>query len=345
MDAKIQMKYVESKNQLADIPTKGSITRNEWHNLWHLFNIINDTTFSCSHFYSHTFLSAGKQSEMSQRSQEISSPGSTTAKARACCLVSRQCVSVGQVYSSDPESPRTTRDSQVWTWEERFSKSRLYSVQHASGNREYGYGSEVSGGLSETHASGNRECTRKVVQNMKDRLRHDESCSDISMNSWEDGHFDMDEIYGFIDAGSIAHGPELRKEFGFFKNSEFESIKRLVRDYRNDNRMKFRNWECIYTRFCDFTLGKTVMLKEQAIKWTRARVFVYSDSVLCLGKMHDPEDAIKKWIPLRELQGLDGEPIDFEWKIFLGATALNILQNSSRPTRESTSHLKTSVTE
>ena len=37
--------------------------------------------------------------------------------------------------------------------------------------------------VSETHASGNREHTRKVVQNMKDRPRHDESRSDISMNS------------------------------------------------------------------------------------------------------------------------------------------------------------------
>ena len=77
VDAKIQMKYVESKNQLADILTKGSFTRDEWHNLLHLFNIMNDTTFSCSH--SST---AGKRSEMSKRSQESSSPGSPTAKAR-----------------------------------------------------------------------------------------------------------------------------------------------------------------------------------------------------------------------------------------------------------------------
>ena len=35
----------------------------------------------------------------------------------------------------------------------------------------------------------------------------------------------MDEICGFIDAGSIAHGPELRKEFGIIQ--EFESIKGL----------------------------------------------------------------------------------------------------------------------
>ena len=133
---------------------------------------MNDTTFSCSHFFnSHPFLSAGKQSEMSKRSQESSPPGSPTAKAKAFCLVSRQCVPVRQDYSSNLESSESTSDSLVWNWEERSAKSRWYSVQHASGNGENG--SEDSGGLSETHASGNREYTRKVVQNMKDRLRHD----------------------------------------------------------------------------------------------------------------------------------------------------------------------------
>ena len=98
---------------------------------------MNDTTFSCSHFSnSHSFLSAGKQSEMSKRSQESSPPGSPTAKARACCLVSRESVSVGQDYSSNPKSPGSTRDSQVRTWEERSAKSGWYSVHHALGNRK-----------------------------------------------------------------------------------------------------------------------------------------------------------------------------------------------------------------
>ena len=54
-----------------------------------------------------------------------------------------------------------------------------------------------------------------------------------------------------------------------------------------------------------------------------------------LGEMHGPEDAIKKWNDqvstlkmchtFRELQGLDGESTDFEWKIFPGATALDLL--------------------
>ena len=132
LDPKVQIKYVESQNQVAELLTKASFSHDEWHNLLHLCNIMNDTTFSCSHFYSHSFLSAGKQSEMSKRSQ---------------------CVSVGQDYSSKPKRPGSTRDSQVRTWEERHEKSGWYSVQHASGNREYS--SEDSGGLAETHPSGN----------------------------------------------------------------------------------------------------------------------------------------------------------------------------------------------
>ena len=102
LDPKVLIKHVESKNQLADILTKGNFTRDEWFYLLHLFNIMNDTTFSCSHFpNSHSFLSAGKRSEMSKRNQESSSSGSPTAKAKTCGLVSRESVMMGEVFSSN----------------------------------------------------------------------------------------------------------------------------------------------------------------------------------------------------------------------------------------------------
>ena len=54
-----------------------------------------------------------------------------------------------------------------------------------------------------------------------------------------------------------------------------------------------------------------------------------------LGEMRGPEDTITRLndqVPIlmmchtfRELQGMDGKPIDFGWKIFPGATALDIL--------------------
>ena len=39
LDPKIQIKYIDTKNQLADILTKGIFTRGEWKNLLCLFNI------------------------------------------------------------------------------------------------------------------------------------------------------------------------------------------------------------------------------------------------------------------------------------------------------------------
>ena len=50
LDPKVQINFVESKNQLADILTKGSFTRDEWHNFLHLFNIMNDNTFPVAAF-------------------------------------------------------------------------------------------------------------------------------------------------------------------------------------------------------------------------------------------------------------------------------------------------------
>ena len=39
LDPQIQIKYIDTKNQLADILTKGNFTRDEWNHLLNLFNI------------------------------------------------------------------------------------------------------------------------------------------------------------------------------------------------------------------------------------------------------------------------------------------------------------------
>ena len=57
LDLKIQFKYIDTKNQLADILTKGNFTRDEWNHLLCFFNI--------SHFSSINSLEA-----MSKRTPE-----------------------------------------------------------------------------------------------------------------------------------------------------------------------------------------------------------------------------------------------------------------------------------
>ena len=47
LDPKIQIKYIDTKNQLADILTKGNFTRDEWNHLLTLFDISHFSSTSC----------------------------------------------------------------------------------------------------------------------------------------------------------------------------------------------------------------------------------------------------------------------------------------------------------
>ena len=69
LDPKIQIKYIDSKNQLADMLTKGSFTRDEWNHL------------SCLLYISH-FSSAECSEVMSKRTQKDSGEERVTAKSK-----------------------------------------------------------------------------------------------------------------------------------------------------------------------------------------------------------------------------------------------------------------------
>ena len=47
LDPKIQIKYIDTKNQLADILTKGNFTRDEWNHILTLFNISHFSSTAC----------------------------------------------------------------------------------------------------------------------------------------------------------------------------------------------------------------------------------------------------------------------------------------------------------
>ena len=70
LDPKMQIKYVDTKKQRADMLTKGRFTKDEGNHLLRLLNIMNFSTFYCSHF-SH-FLSdpPRKQKTVSKGGQE-----------------------------------------------------------------------------------------------------------------------------------------------------------------------------------------------------------------------------------------------------------------------------------
>ena len=52
LDPKIQIRYIDTKNQLADILTKGNFTRDEWNNLLHSCNISHFSSTCCTKNFS-----------------------------------------------------------------------------------------------------------------------------------------------------------------------------------------------------------------------------------------------------------------------------------------------------
>ena len=73
---------------------------------------------------------------------------------------------------------------------------------------------------------------------------------------------------------------------------------------------------------------------ETVISLQRAKVYVFSDSVLCFGKVHQRPDSNEDWKnriewiitdkSYRDYDGINGEPTEFEWNIFPGFTTLQL---------------------
>ena len=73
---------------------------------------------------------------------------------------------------------------------------------------------------------------------------------------------------------------------------------------------------------------------ETVINLQRAKVYVFSDSVLCLGRVHQHPQSNEAWKDrigwivtdeiYRDYDGINGEPPEFEWNIFPGFTTLQL---------------------
>ena len=90
LDPKIQIKYIDTKNQLGDILTKGNFTRDEWNHLLCLFNISHFSSTVCS-------------DTMAKRSEQDSGEERVTAKSRP--MINLVATTPSLVSSSTSVSP------------------------------------------------------------------------------------------------------------------------------------------------------------------------------------------------------------------------------------------------
>ena len=93
LDPKIQIKYIDTKNHLADILAGRNFTRDEWNHLLSLFNVSHFSSAVCS-------------DTMAKRSQQDSREERFTAKSRPMMNLTARMPSV--VSSSTSSNPVRT---------------------------------------------------------------------------------------------------------------------------------------------------------------------------------------------------------------------------------------------
>ena len=82
LDPNIQIRYIDTKHQIADILTEGNFTRDEWNNLLHLYNISHVSSACCAQNFS--LISCPKK--MAKRVQEQKEEERVVVKSRPTAM-------------------------------------------------------------------------------------------------------------------------------------------------------------------------------------------------------------------------------------------------------------------
>ena len=236
---KIHIKYIDSKNQLADILTKGNFTRDEWNHLLCLFNI--------SHFSSTNCLEV-----MSKRTQEDAGEEGVTAKSKSMMnLVSRCSVRDPNVLASTAsESPGKTRyESQIplSSWNEQQPRTgrpvmAASSSDYSEWNIDKKWSSQVwksdemleARTVRPVRGQSFTQHTDKFVIDDDDMDSDTVTESDISLRSRSFLHRVNDRLRKILDQSSkdamqdidkrsIIHGKEKLRKFTFHQKTREQS--------------------------------------------------------------------------------------------------------------------------
>ena len=380
LDPKIQIKYIDTKNQLADILTKGNFTRDEWNHLLSLFNISNFSSTVCS-------------AAMAKRAQQGSGEERVTAKSRPMMnLTARTPSAVSSSTSSNPE--RTSygyQDPEQPVLDDRAGKP----VETSRSNYSQDYGPSWS---SQVWKSGDGEHDRpgKPDRNSWDSLgkvdphrgehllgstahsaRYEEAIHDRT------GRPASENVQGKADFENFIMGSEttefvnkvrnqvrIRQKrmssnaedctehsiiWGMFMATTLNAVTFMGKNYsamqnvvQNEENLTLKQMfdvtaQTIHNEEEIYCLDKVVYQKNS---WTQlslindpviislqsTKVYVFSDSVLCLGKVLQHPECNEAWKNrvagvraernYSDFEDVKGESTEFEWNIFPGFTTL-----------------------
>ena len=382
LDPKIQIKYIDTKNQLADILTKGNFTRDEWNRLLTLFNI--------SHFSSTACIAA-----MAKRAQQDSGEGRVTEKSRPMMNLTARTPSFVSSSASanpertsygyqDPEQPvlddragkpvETSRSnysqdyglswsSQVWksgdgehdrpgqpdqnSWDSlgkvdpHRGEYLLGRTAHSARNEETIH--DRTGRPASENVQGKANFEKFIVGSdtteFVNKVRNQVRIRQKRMSNNAEDCTEHSIIWGMFMATTLNAVTFMGKSYSTMQNVVQNEEKITLKQMFDITAQTIHNDEEIYC------LDKIVY---QRNTWTQlslindpvviglqsAKVYVFSDSVLCLGKVLQHPECNEAWKSrvagvravrsYRDFEDVKGESTEFEWNIFPGFTSLQL---------------------
>ena len=293
LDSKIQIKYIDTKNQLADILTKGNFTRDEWNHLLNLFNI--------SHFSSTACTAA-----MSKRAQQESGEERVTAKSRPMMNLTARMPSV--VSSSTSSNPvRTSYGYQdprkSFAGDDRSGKPERPSPPGYS-KEDYGQSwssQEWKRGAAAHDRSGKPEKTswdmmQQVVPHREEPLldgnahsvRYGEMIHDGSVKPEKVNYQEEAESETFVMGSDAAEFVNKVKDQVRSRQKRMSNVAESGEEHEINGLDKI-HWEQNSWR------QLSLIGDEKIINLQRTKVYVFSDSVLCLGRILQHPDSNEAW--------------------------------------------------
>ena len=109
LNTKIKIKYVDIKNQLADLLTKGSFTSDEWCNLLRLFNIMYFSTSLAAIVVQMKWQAPWRRKFSGRKTGEEPA----VAKPRSTCLIARNVLNQKQPSSSGSDASNVPVNPQL----------------------------------------------------------------------------------------------------------------------------------------------------------------------------------------------------------------------------------------
>ena len=389
LDPKIQIKYIDTKNQLADILTKGNFTRDEWNHLLTLFNI--------SHFSSTACTAA-----MAKRAQQESGEERVTAKSRPMMNLTARMPSVvssstssnpgrtsygyqdpGKSVASDdrtgkpvqPSPPGYSQEDYGRSWSSQEWKSGAAEHDRSGKPEEISWDTlqKVDPHREEPLLGGNAHSARygelihdrtgqpvsenlqgkaysenfvmdsdaaEFVNKVKDQVRNRQKRMSNVAESGEEHSI----IWGMFMATTLNAATFMGKNFSTIqsvvKNHEDLILKQMfdVTAQLVNNQDEIHGLDKILWGKNSWT-HLSLIGDEIVINLQRTKVYVFSDSVLCLGKVLQHPESNEAWKnrvagvrsekSYRDYDAINGESTEFEWNIFPGFTTLQLCDKIS----------------